>query len=669
MTATANTNPVTELFTELETEDQAPVNPVNELLAELTTRAQAVTLATYQDFLHVVASLVVDGAIDQIQREAVIIALVNNGHELGGKRLITNALNAAEKQMRRDMATPESGMVQGGRGVYGIRGGWLYRSTEKGDYPVCTALHVLGRTRNTEQGGWGKLLEWKDGDGTVHSWAMPMRLMSGDGCEVIGALQDRGLVVAGGANIYVVDYLQMCDSERRITCVEKTGWHDGRVFVTPNKIHGDDDGSLIYQGAIKGSDQKVKGTLEGWRDEVASLAKGNSRLTFAISSAFAPALLDLAPNVGTGGFQFTGSSKDGKTLVLRSAASIWGYHKDIKQTWRGTGGALESIAARHNHGWLFLDEQAMASSSEVERIIYMLAEGKDKARLTKSIDLRKRSEWSMLWLSTGEVSAAEHIATKGGTPPAGIELRQADIPSDAGKGYKVHDTIQDQPDLNSFNSAVGAGIENHYGIAGREWLARLVIQRDELDNRVPEMLEVAVLEIGGNIASPQTRDVLYRCGLVAVAGELATEHGLTGWEAGQATAAAKRIFSDWLTAFGGDDSSREQRQIVAAVRKFLNGNMSRFQNRGYEAPKEELARVRDCMGSVFPAYAENQETVFLVFNSQITELAKGYAKKRIIEALEQAGMIQPPTGDGREYIPAYGRQRVTRIIQGDETED
>lgn len=644
-------------------------NPVIELLAELDTQAQTITLATYQDFLRTVALLVVDGTIDQIQREIIIKALANNGHDLGGKRLITTALTAAEKQIKRDMAAPPADMVQGGRGMYYLKDGWLYRSTERGDYKVCTAIEVLGRTRNTEQSGWGKLLQWQDGDGKTHTWAMPMRLMSGDGNEVMGALLDRGLVVAGGANMYAVDYLQMCDSERRLTCVEKTGWYDGRVFVTPVKSHGDDDDSIIYQGSIKGSDQKSKGTLDGWRDEVARFAVGNSRLTFAISSAFAPALLDIARNVGAGGFHFAGSSKDGKTLALRAGASVWGYHQDVKQQWRGTINGIETLAARHNDGWLFLDEIAMASAHEVERIIYMLAEGKDKAKQTRTSELKARNLWNMLWFSTGEVTAAEHITTKGGTPPAGIELRQADIPADAGKGFKSYDTIHDYPDVNAFNTAIGAGIENHYGIAGQEWLAMLVTKREYLNTRVPEMLETIASEIVGGAFSPQTRDVLYRCALVAVAGELATEYRLTGWKQGDATAAAKRIFKDWLTAFGGDDSSREQRQIVQAVRAFLNSNMSRFQNMAFEAPKEELQRVHNCVGGVVPAYDENSQAVFLVFNSQLKELAKGYSKKQIVEALEQVGMIQPSTGDGREYIPAHGRQRVTRIISTDGMED
>ena len=653
MTATAHTTPETDVFSAFE------------------AKAQAATMENYTALLEELAAYTVKDVFDPVQRTMLINALGDNKTLGIGRRAAQKALEAVEKAIKRAMAAPPQDTVQGGQGAYAIRDGWLCRLTKDGDYiRVSTAIEVLGRTRNTDQTGWGKLLRWRDGDDVTHTWAMPMRLMSGEGGEVIGVLLERGVSVAGGASKYVADYLQMCDSERRLTCVDKTGWYDGRVFVTPAGNIGDYDESLIYQGTIKKAHHAVKGTLEGWRNEVASLAKGNSRLTFVISSAFAPALLDLAPNVGTGGFQFTGDSKDGKTLVCGAASSTFGYWKSVKRSWHGTANGIETIAAQHNDGWLFLDEQKRATGKDVDRIIYMLSDGEGKARQEKhGGDLRAMLMWKLLWFSTGELSAADYIQQSGGTPPAGIEIRQADIPADAGKGFHIHDTIHDYPDVNAFNAAIGAGIENHYGIVGQEWLAKLVVEREELNTRVPVMLETIASEIVGGKFSPQTRDALYRFALVAVAGELATEYGLTGWEQGESTAAAKRVFSDWLTAFGGDDSSREQRQIVHAVRAFLNSNMSRFQNMAFETPKEELQRVHNCVGGVIPAYDDHSQAVFLVFNSQLKELAKGYSKKQIAGALEQAGMIQPPIKDGREYIPAHGQQRVTRIIATDETED
>jgi uncharacterized protein (DUF927 family) len=45
--------------------------------------------------------------------------------------------------------------------------------------------------------------------------------------------------------------------------------------------------------------------------------------------------------------------------------------------------------------------------------------------------------------------------------------------------------------------------------------------------------------------------VARRFALVAVAGELATEAGLTGWAQGEATTAAAHCLRDWIEAFGG----------------------------------------------------------------------------------------------------------------------
>ena len=634
--------------------------------AELEVMAQSVTMATFGGFLKQVAAQTVTGDIEEYERGAIIDALVANQNITSGRQIIKNSLKKVEDEIRRAMKNPQADMVQGGQGAYTLRDGWLCRLTNEGDYiRVATAIEVLGRTRSPDNRGWGKLLQWKDGDDITHKWAMPMRLMSGEGAEVIGILQDRGVSVAGGAGKYVADYLQMCDSDKRLTCVEKTGWYGGQYFVTPLKTFGDNNDSLIYQGTIKASNQKSKGTLEGWRDSLARLAIKNSRMMFAISSAFAPALLDFAPNVGTGGFQFTGNSKDGKTLVLRAGASVWGYHETVKHSWHGTANGIETLASRHNDGWLFLDEQKRATGRDVDRIIYMLSDGNGKARQERGGDLRATMTWKLMWMSSGELSAAEFIQQGGGHPPAGIEIRQADVPADAGRGYKIHDTIHNYADVNAFNTAIGAGIEENYGVAGEEWLAKLVEGREHLDTRVPAMLETLASEIVGGVCSPQTREVLYRCALVAVAGELATEYGLTGWESGDATAAAKRIFTDWLTAFGGDDSSREQRQIVDAVRSFLNSNMSRFQNMALQTPIDELHRVHNCVGGVVPVYDDHSQAAFVVFNSQLKELAKGYSKKQILNALVQDGMVEDAGDDNREYIPGHGRQRVTRITMND----
>ena len=57
-----------------------------------------------------------------------------------------------------------------------------------------------------------------------------------------------------------------------------------------------------------------------------------------------------------------------------------------------------------------------------------------------------------------------------------------------------------------------------------------------------------------------------RFGLVAVAGELATHYGVTGWSEGEATQAASLCFAAWLDSFGGT-GNREDRALLAQVRR------------------------------------------------------------------------------------------------------
>ena len=69
-------------------------------------------------------------------------------------------------------------------------------------------------------------------------------------------------------------------------------------------------------------------------------------------------------------------------------------------------------------------------------------------------------------------------------------------------------------------------------------------------------------------ASGQVERVAARFALVAVAGELATEAGLTGWPAGESERATRRCFESWLAQRGGAGNA-EVRQMLRQVRGFI----------------------------------------------------------------------------------------------------
>ena len=56
-------------------------------------------------------------------------------------------------------------------------------------------------------------------------------------------------------------------------------------------------------------------------------------------------------------------------------------------------------------------------------------------------------------------------------------------------------------------------------------------------------------------ATGEVKRAADRFAVIAAAGELASEWGITGWGAGEATVAAKRCFLDWLNRRGTTGAS------------------------------------------------------------------------------------------------------------------
>ncbi len=160
---------------------------------------------------------------------------------------------------------------------------------------ICSKLEVLASTRDTGSKEWGRLLAWEDGDGVAHRWPLPMELLQGDGLEMRRELARLGLQISPtkAARDLLAIYVQVWPAQSRARCVDKLGWH-GAAYVTPSEAIGDDEEITVFQStqAIEPA-FSVSGTVASWGGSVAAMAAGNSRMVFAISTAFAASLLDL----------------------------------------------------------------------------------------------------------------------------------------------------------------------------------------------------------------------------------------------------------------------------------------------------------------------------------------------------------------------------------------
>src|SRR5207302_8225939 len=119
------------------------------------------------------------------------------------------------------------------------------------------------------------------------------------------------------------EFLKIQVPRERWVIVDRIGWH-GNEFVLPNSPAETSDGTLLRVEPANPEHYTrygCKGTLEDWKQGVASLAAYSSRLTLALSSAFAAPVLRFV-DVEPGGFHLSGESSKGKTTCLLAATSV-----------------------------------------------------------------------------------------------------------------------------------------------------------------------------------------------------------------------------------------------------------------------------------------------------------------------------------------------------------
>jgi uncharacterized protein (DUF927 family) len=170
-----------------------------------------------------------------------------------------------------------------------------------------------------------------------------------------------------------------------------------------------------------------------------------------------------------------------------------------------------------------------------------------------------------MFLSAGEQSLSALMAQVGKRPTPGQEIRMAEIEADAGAGKGVVEALHGHDSSASLIQAVKDAATTSYGAVGIAWLRRLAGDRDKLGKMLADGIRRFVKEYASQGANGQVERVGRRFGLVAMAGEIATRYGLTGWPEHEAEQAAGRCFASWLQLFGGR-GNREERLLFAQGR-------------------------------------------------------------------------------------------------------
>jgi uncharacterized protein (DUF927 family) len=494
---------------------------------------------------------------------------------------------------------------------------------------VCGPLSVDAYARTTASRTWSLLVTFTNRDGQREEMLLSDGSLDAPGNQWVVPLRDAGLRVAD--KTLLRRYLETRDVNKRVRLVDRVGWtNDYSVFMLPSgpvpRLSGEE---WVY----KGNDRVLfgtKGTLDEWRANMAKYCVGNSRLTFAVSAAFlAPLLPLLGANEGRA-FHIFHDSSSGKTTCLQVAGSVCGGGGKLGflQTWNSTGNAMEGIAAAHNHSILLLDELGEMDSRKAGQLAYVIVGGQGKARLNRSAEMRESLSWLNVVFSTGEISLERHM--KAGDSDArlmgGQEVRIVSIPADTESGHGVFETLYGFS-AGGFADMLKRASNSYYGTPLLAWLEGLAARRDELVTRARKAADDFKAK-HARVAGPQVGRVAESFALVAAAGTLATEEGITGWPPGAAAEGAGKCFAAWLKERGTEGSSDEA-SILKQVRRFyqLHGD-SRFKK--LEADERIVINQAGYL-------ADGEFWTFdQVFES---EVCKGFEPKQVARALAKNGHL------------------------------
>ena len=196
------------------------------------------------------------------------------------------------------------------------------------------------------------------------------------------------------------------------------------------------------------SDVSTKGSLSEWLNMVKLEVVKYIPMLFVLSIAFASILvgylrwkkiIDENPIVHMKGLTTTGKSTAGKLAV-----SVFGNpvgQKSLYKTFNATENAFLRQVGGHHGVLAYFDEFSMSSIEDTTKVIYTLAMGKEKERMTETLEMAASNSWETFLLTNGEVSMLEASNGNGGLYMRVLEFQDEQWTIDAEHSERIVETV------------------------------------------------------------------------------------------------------------------------------------------------------------------------------------------------------------------------------------
>jgi len=539
------------------------------------------------------------------------------------------------------------------------------------EYERLSAPLVVVAVACTTQGlGWSKIVRFINHDGMIRELMISDADLMGKTSRILTQLADLGFEISTGKRERqaFVDLLRKWRPSLRMTLVDRIGWTDSgcSAFVLA-------DGSVIGNDKVRLSrglagvsrhPAAARGTVKGWRDNVASLCPGNPLMVTAVSLGFAAPLLQMLGLEGSG-LHLYGGTSNGKTTLQHLAYSVWHDTRSLP-TWNATRAGLEDLAALHSGTLLALNEIAEADPATIGETVYALTNGRRKQRFGSSTSHQSMETWSLCTISSGEVTLAEHMAKGRGRLMGGHEVRMLQVRADR-QLHGVFDEIHGMSSPSEFAEEIRRRADTNHGTAGPAFVQQLILNLRNPDTlrKLRSTLDKITSRLHSTHRLPRdgkTGRAVRHFAVVALAGELACQFDVTGWKKGEALAAVSKVLGLWATEtdiLGVPVVASAAQRIDA----FVSNNAARF---------SLLDRSLPASADVDAGWIDKER--IYVQPKAWAEIHSGHDDRQVAREMQRHGILvvnngngltwrMPRTAAGRPHVYAIDRAKLRHMLR------
>ena len=260
------------------------------------------------------------------------------------------------------------------------------------------------------------------------------------------------------------------------------------------------------------------GTLDEWANSMAALGKQNmNHHMFALTTSLAAPLWKLT---GLNGIvqSLQGDTGAGKSMAQFMMLSVWGNPTELYYTAESTKNAMYSRMGTFGNLPMTIDEATYME--EIGGFCFIVSEGKDKSRLTRTATERVTKEWALPVTVSTNISWASRLASVGVESNAQLmRLFEIELPTHKlfKEGSKAGRTILKY--LHANHGVAGDAMAKAYLRLGEDAL------RARLDKGYEEFESIYGLKFAGDERFWEGHLVTTHVG-----GEIGEEEGVVRWD-------------------------------------------------------------------------------------------------------------------------------------------